>query len=303
MIASVSGRGICAIVPRPSSDVRVTSPPSSRIIVRTASMPTPRPEMSLVTSAVEKPGRKSSSAAPLPSSVRPASAVIRPRSTARLPTLTGSMPRPSSRTSMTTLPPAWRGGGSGGPGLGSFAAGGAGGDLEGAGLRLARGEALLRRLEAVVERVADEVDERVAERLDDRAVELGVLADELELDVLGELARQVADEAREAHEDRVDRDHADLHDHGLEGLRGARELLHRLAEAGFTGVRGERLDERAVDDELAHPVHERVEALGVDADGRGGLLVRRGAFGSGGRRPCRGRLGDRLGRGGGGRVE
>ena len=33
----------------------MTSPPSSRIAVRTASMPTPRPEMSLVTSAVEKP--------------------------------------------------------------------------------------------------------------------------------------------------------------------------------------------------------------------------------------------------------
>jgi len=32
-------------------------------------MPTPRPEMSLVTSAVEKPGAKSSSAAPLLSSV------------------------------------------------------------------------------------------------------------------------------------------------------------------------------------------------------------------------------------------
>src|SRR4051812_11656728 len=91
-------------------------------------------------------------------------------------------------------------------------------DLERAGLGLARGDAVLRRLEAVVQRVADEVDERVAQRLDDGAVELGVLADELELDVLGELARQVADEAREAHEDGVDRDHADLHDHGVEGL-------------------------------------------------------------------------------------
>src|SRR3954449_10962371 len=268
MIASVSGRRICAIVPWPSSEVIVTSPPSSRIIVRTASMPTPRPEMSLVTSAVEKPGRKSSSAAPLPSRLSAASAVIRPRSTARLPTLTGSMPRPSSRTSITTFPPAWR-------------AGCAWGARRRAGFEAARPpgpvfarcHAVLRRLEAVVERVADEVDERVAERLDDRAVELGVLADELELDVLVELARQVADEAREAHEDGVDRDHADLHDHGLEGLRGARELLHGLAEARHAGVGGERLDERAVHDELAHGVHERVEALGVDADGGGRLLV------------------------------
>ena len=36
--------------------------------------------------------------------------------------------------------------------------------------------ALLGRLEAVVERVADQVHERVAEGLDHRAVELGVLA-------------------------------------------------------------------------------------------------------------------------------
>ena len=41
----------------------LTSPPSSRIVVRTASMPTPRPEMSLVTSAVEKPAANSSSMA------------------------------------------------------------------------------------------------------------------------------------------------------------------------------------------------------------------------------------------------
>ena len=74
----------------------------------------------------------------------------------------GSMPRPSSRTVMTTLPPAWRAEISSVPVVG-----------------LAGRVALLRRLEAVVERVADEVHERVAERVDDGAVELGVLADEL----------------------------------------------------------------------------------------------------------------------------
>ena len=56
------------------------------------------------------------------------------------------------------------------------AAGVAGGDLQAAALRLARRDALLRRLEAVVERVADEVHERVADGVDDGAVELGVLA-------------------------------------------------------------------------------------------------------------------------------
>ena len=46
MIASVSGSRTCAVVPWPSSECSSTSPPSSRTVVRTASMPTPRPEMS-----------------------------------------------------------------------------------------------------------------------------------------------------------------------------------------------------------------------------------------------------------------
>ena len=149
--------------------------------------------------------------------------------------------------------------------------------------RLAGRLALLGRLEAVVERVADEVHERVAERVDDGAVELGVLADELELDLLAELGREVADEPREAQEDGLDRDHADLHDHRLQGLRAAREVLHGLREA-----RAPRPGRRAtstcgaVDDELAHEVHQLVEPLGVDAHGRGDATRRRRA-----RRPRR----------------
>ena len=49
--------------PLPVSDVTWQSPPRLRTIVRTASMPTPRPEMSVVSEAVEKPGSKSSSMA------------------------------------------------------------------------------------------------------------------------------------------------------------------------------------------------------------------------------------------------
>ena len=141
----------------------MTSPPSPRIAARTASMPTPRPEMSLVTSAVEKPAEKSSSIA--------RAHVDRVDRLGRDQPALGGLARRRARgrcrdrrraTVMTTLPPAWLGG-----------------DLERAGRGLARRDALLRALEAVVERVADEVHERVAERVDDGAVELGVLADEL----------------------------------------------------------------------------------------------------------------------------
>ena len=196
MIASVSGSRIWAVVPAPSSEVSSTSPPSSRTVARTASMPTPRPEMSLVTSAVEKPGWNSSSAA------RPGVDGV-DRVGGDQPALGGLA------------------GDLGGVDPGAVvahrddhvAAGVAGGDLERAGRGLAGGDALVRRLEAVVERVADEVHERVAERVDDRAVELGLLADELELDLLAELGREVADEPREAQEHGLDRDHPHLHDH------------------------------------------------------------------------------------------
>ena len=126
---------------------------------------------------------------------------------------------------MTTLPPAWR------AEISSVA-----------GLGLAGREALVRRLEAVVERVADEVHERVAERVDDGAVELGVLAGEHQLDLLAELRGEVADEPREAQEDRLDRDHPHLHHHRLQRLRAARQVLHRLAEALDVALGGERLD-------------------------------------------------------------
>ena len=95
---------------------------------------------------------------------------------------------------------------------------------------LAGRDALLGRLQPVVERVAHEVDDRVAERVDDGAVELGVLPGEDELDVLAELGGEVADEPREAQEDGLDRDHPHLHDHRLQGLRRAREVLHRRDE-------------------------------------------------------------------------
>ena len=44
--------------PRRARRCSVTSPPSSRIIVRTASMPTPRPEMSLVDLGGREAGRE-----------------------------------------------------------------------------------------------------------------------------------------------------------------------------------------------------------------------------------------------------
>ena len=175
---------------------------------------------------------------------------------------------------MITLPPAWRAEISSVPVAGLPAATRSSGAFE-----------------AVVERVAHEVHERVAERVDHGAVELGVLADELQLDLLAELGREVAHEPREAQEHGFHGDHPDLHDHRLQRVRGAREVLHGLREARHVGLLDERLDLRAVQDELAHEVHELVQPLRVDADGgraavlvAAGLLLggRRGLLGGGG---------------------
>ena len=276
MIASVSGRRIWAFVPLPYSEVIMTSPPSPRIAARTASMPTPRPEMS----ERDLGGREARGEQQL-HGARHVDRVDRGR--VDQPALGGlrrrrvraSMPRPSSATVMITLPPAcW---------------------AEISSVPVAGLPAATRSsdaFEAVVERVADEVHERIAERVDHGAVELGVLAHELQVDLLAELGREVAHEPREAQEDGLHGDHPDLHDHRLQGVRRAREVLHGLREARHVGLGDQRLDLRAVQDELAHEVHQLVEPLGVDADRRGAavllVLLRAGflAAGRGAARPA-----------------
>jgi hypothetical protein len=62
--------------------------------------------------------------------------------------------------------------------------------------RLARGRALLGRLEGVVEGVAHDVDQRIDQLLDDQLVELGIAAGEFEGDFLPEIDAQPAHDAR-----------------------------------------------------------------------------------------------------------
>ena len=60
-MASVSGSVMMKREPLPSVERTSIVPPSSLTFRRTTSMPTPRPETSVVCSAVEKPGMKISS--------------------------------------------------------------------------------------------------------------------------------------------------------------------------------------------------------------------------------------------------
>ena len=162
--------------------------------------------------------------------------------------MAGSIPLPSSRTSITTLPPAWRAAISIVPWRGLPAA------TRSSGSSRPWSRELRTRWTSGSPSASTTVRSSSVSR-----------ADQLELDLLAELGRQVADQPREAQEDHVDRDHPDLHDHRLEGLRAAGQFLHGVLEALDLEVRGQCLDRGAVDHELAHRVHQRVEAFGVDA--------------------------------------
>ena len=98
MIASVSGNLIVKRVPWPGA-VSTSKTPLRRVMLRlTTSMPTPRPETSETTSAVEKPGVKISSM--ISRSVRRSSAEIKPCLMPRARTFSRLIPPPSSETSM-----------------------------------------------------------------------------------------------------------------------------------------------------------------------------------------------------------
>ena len=102
MIASVSGSRTFTLMPWPSALSISTVPPSAVMFFFTTSMPTPRPETSVTTSAVENPGAKIKPQTSLSLSV---SAAVSPFSRAFCSSLARFSPRPSSRTSITMLPP------------------------------------------------------------------------------------------------------------------------------------------------------------------------------------------------------
>src|SRR3546814_9513301 len=62
MIANVSGKVMVNTEPAPALVCTLTEPPSSLTLRRTTSIPTPRPDRSVVASAVENPGWNISSA-------------------------------------------------------------------------------------------------------------------------------------------------------------------------------------------------------------------------------------------------
>ncbi len=133
-------------------------------------------------------------------------------------------------------------------------------------LRLARGAALVRRLDAVIDRVADHVHEWIGDLLNDVLVELGLLAADDEFDLLAGLAGHVPDEATHLLEGGADGHHAHRH-------RGFLDVADDLGDlrdvSGQLLVGADNLaqaDHRLGDDEFTDRVHQRVELRRVHAD-------------------------------------
>ncbi len=108
MIASVIGSVIVIFVPMPTSLVMSTTPPSFAMFVLATSRPTPRPLRSVAISLVVKPGMKTRrehlARRQLPGLFGRKDSAPHRGGRARV---SGSIPRPSSSTSMTTWLPFW----------------------------------------------------------------------------------------------------------------------------------------------------------------------------------------------------
>src|SRR5581483_6331175 len=134
---------------------------------------------------------------------------------------------------------------------------------------LARRNAYFRRLDAVIEAVAYEVHQRVADLLEHRLVELGLLAGELELDLLAEALREIAYHAREAAEDEADGQHAYAHDALLQLAYVAFELSQAATQllcVRPVEMRAELAQNRLRDHELTDGIHELIDLLDAHPD-------------------------------------
>ena len=206
------GRSSVTVVPAPTWLFTETRPPIRSMVARTTSMPTPRPETSETSAAVEKPAAKTRSIDLLIGQRGQFVAGSSPSRAALLPDRSpdrcrGHRPMTStmSRSATSRRPQSER-----------------------RGVGFARRAALLRRLDAMIQRVAHEVHQRLEHQVDNGLVGFGRFPVRHERDVLAELLRQVAHDARKRSEHLRHRHHSQLQN-GAVNLAG--ESLQRHPSA------------------------------------------------------------------------
>ena len=148
-----------------------------------------------------------------------------------------------------------------------------GGQADGALLALAGSRALGGGLQAMVGGVAHHVGERVLDQVEHLAVELGVGAVHLQLDLLAQFAREVAHDAGQFLPGVADRLHPRLHDAFLQLGGDVGEPLQRHLELGVLVAAGDLQQLVAGQDQLGDHGHQMFQRVHVDADRLVGDLV------------------------------
>ena len=103
-MAKVRGSLILIVVPLPGKDSISISPPNLSRLVLTTSMPTPRPDTSVIFSAIEKPGINIKYIFSFFDIILARSSVNKPLETAFAASFSPSKPFPSSAISILTCP-------------------------------------------------------------------------------------------------------------------------------------------------------------------------------------------------------
>ncbi len=138
----------------------------------------------------------------------------------------------------------------------------------------AGGDAVFGAFDAVIDGVAHDVHQRLGERVENALVEIGVLAGEVESDVFAALLGDVANEARETAEQLLDGHHANLEHAFVQLIENARLKRESVGELGaqrivlmaFVELGQRAVEHRLADDEFADEIHDGVDARGIDAE-------------------------------------
>ena len=130
--------------------------------------------------------------------------------------------------------------------------------------------------------------QRILDQVEHLAIELGIGAMHLELDLLVQLARQVAHDPRQLLPGIADRLHPRLHDAFLQLGGHVREPLQRHLELGIVVAPGDLQQLIARQHQLRHHRHQVFERVDIDPDRLVGDAIAFGRFRLGGEFPhCR----------------